>query len=137
MMDDNNVYDDNIGKFTDESVENIIRSINNIVDIDEIVQISLLSATPFTIENFLEIKEKIHTGTFSPSKINYTLQKDILLFYQIVTVTDKYYALAHRDPFEVYFNEVIMWFHELVYTYSSIPEENIIYKKPVAVLSNN
>jgi len=137
MLDELSIYDGNNGKFSDDSAENIIRSIKNIVDIDDIAEIRLLSATPFTIENFLETKEQIANGTFKTESIKYSMQNDLLLFYQVLTINNKYYVVAHRDPFEIYYNQVIMWFHELVYNFTSIPNDNLIYKNPKLSIGNN
>ncbi|MGA2298364.1 MAG: hypothetical protein ABSG15_12525, partial [FCB group bacterium] len=97
--------------------------------LEEIEEIVLLKTTDFSIENFLEIKSSIIKNELIVPKTDYSFRRDILFFYQVVTNTGKTYAIAHRDPFEIYFNQAIMWFYELPHKFSDYPTENVLYRK--------
>ncbi len=101
------------GKFAQEYIDAILKSVSFIVEPERISEIDLLKTSPFTIETFLETKDSILDGSFRVSEIDFSFKKDILLFYQVLTNDNLIYAIAHRDPFEVYFNEAIMWYHKL------------------------
>ncbi|MCL5992380.1 MAG: hypothetical protein M1419_09825 [Bacteroidetes bacterium] len=112
-MDGSGIFDESSGRFTDECVESILKSARNLLEPDDVREIVLLKTMPFSAENFLETKERIINGRFEFDKIDYTATNDLLFFYQVHTNGGNYYAVAHRDPFELYFNEAIIWYNEL------------------------
>lgn len=110
-MDNSGIFDESSGKFSEDYVELILKSARNLVEPDDVSEIVLLRTMPFSAENFLEVKESIINGSFEFDKIDYTATNDLLFFYQVHTNSGKYYAVAHRDPFELYFNEAIIWYN--------------------------
>jgi len=117
------------GKFAEEYVDAIFKSVSNIVEPERIAEIALLKTSPFSIETFLETKDSIIDGSFRVSELDYSFKKDILLFYQVITNDNLIYAIAHRDPFEVYYNEAIMWYHKLAKKITGYSERHIIFKQ--------
>lgn len=111
-----------------EYVETIIKSVSNIVEQNRIAEIALLQTSPFSIETFLETKTNILNGSFRAVELDYSFEKDILLFYQVITRDKSIYAIAHRDPFEIYYNEAIMWYHKLSKKISGYDENHIIFR---------
>ncbi|TAL67136.1 MAG: hypothetical protein EPN82_16330 [Bacteroidetes bacterium] len=112
-MDSSGIYNSSIRRFTDEGVDVILKSAEKLIEPETIEEITLLRAQPFSAENFLETKESILSGNIDFDNTDYTSTSDILLFYQVKTSEGKYYAIAHRDPFELYFNEAIIWYNQL------------------------
>ncbi|OGU15177.1 MAG: hypothetical protein A2X61_15110 [Ignavibacteria bacterium GWB2_35_12] len=112
-MDISGIFDESSGRFTEECIELLLKSARNLVEPDDVREIVLLKTMPFSAENFLETKESIINGGFVFNKIDYKSTNDILFFYQVFTSGGKYYVIAHRDPFELYFNEAIIWYNVL------------------------
>ena len=112
-MDGSGIFDESSGRFSEECVELLLKSARNLVEPDDVKEIILMKTMPFSAENFLETKESIITGRFEFNKIDYTSANDILFFYQVHTNGGRYYAVAHRDPFELFFNEAIIWYNLL------------------------
>jgi hypothetical protein len=123
------IFEVETGTFFQEYVESIMASISGFISMEEIEEIVLLNTSDFSIENFLEIKSSIIKNELIITKTDYSFRRDILFFYQVVTTSGKTYAIAHRDPFEIYFNQAIMWFYELPHKFSDYPVENVLYKR--------
>jgi len=128
-MDGSGIFDESSGRFTDESVELLVKAAGNLFEPDEVQEITLLRTQPFSAENFLETKESVLGGNFEFDKFDYTATNDILFFYQVHTSGGRYYAVAHRDPFELYFNEAIIWYNELSEKISGNSHEHVIYSR--------
>ena len=128
-MDSAVIYDSSLHRFSDEGVQLILKSAEKLIEPEIIEEIILLKVQPFSAENFLETKESIIGGSFDYRGDKYTITNDILFFYQVETSEGKYYAIAHRDPFELYFNEAIIWYNQLPKKLTGDSGELVIYKR--------
>lgn len=128
-MDSSGIYDTSSRKFTDDGIWVILKSAERLVEPETIEEITLLRTQPFSSENFLETKENIINGKLDIGEIDYSMTEDILFFYQVKTLEGKYYAIAHRDPFELYYNEAIIWYNELANKITGYKENHLIYTR--------
>ncbi|MBI5326485.1 MAG: hypothetical protein HZB41_14635 [Ignavibacteriae bacterium] len=128
-MDGSGLYNSAERRFTEESVEMILNSAKTLIEIEEIEEIVLLKTMPFSGENFIDTKESILNRSIEFPEMNYSVTEDILFFYQVETSEGKYFAIAHRDPFELYFNEAIIWYSRLDLKIDGYRREHVIYSR--------